>query len=166
MNNIEIKIIRNPNITLAGIVSELIKDEVERANLLPKSADEILEQMKLGNSMIAANKKAVVGYIDLGEWLDYVEIRSLVVNPELRRRGIGTRLVSYAVSLAKEKYRDKMVIAIAKPMSRGIFIRYGFKRVVKSTLKQYLWQLCIDDACPHLKDFPDCQCVALVLDDS
>jgi len=87
-------------------------------------------------------------------WHDLAEVKSLVVDPSLRGRGIGKYLVEAALDEAREL---KLQRVFALTNVEGFFQKLGFQIVDKHELPQKIWGECV--RCPN---FPDCDEIAVV----
>lgn len=84
------------------------------------------------------------------------EIRSLAVQPDENRRGIGRALLA-ACEADAGRYGIARVFALT--FVSGFFLKAGYSRVEKQSLPQKIWRDCFK--CPM---FPDCQEIAVVKD--
>ncbi len=89
-------------------------------------------------------------------WENLAEVRSLVVAPEARGRGLGRRLVEACLSDAVTLgiYR---VFALTNTVA--FFQHMGFSEVAKDSLPQKVWGDCLN--CPR---FPDCDEIAMLME--
>ena len=81
-------------------------------------------------------------------------MRSLVVDPRHRKKGIGRKLALRAI-----KEADSLNISKVFALTRreDFFKKLGFKKVSKKKLPQKVWNDCIN--CPL---FPDCDEVPVI----
>ncbi|MFP4475072.1 MAG: N-acetyltransferase [Desulfatibacillaceae bacterium] len=87
-------------------------------------------------------------------WEDLAEIRSLAVSEPHWSRGVGSRLLAFALDEAR-KFKIRKVFALTyRP---GFFERHGFAVVDKSELPQKIWADCL-----HCVKFPDCDEIAMM----
>jgi amino-acid N-acetyltransferase len=91
-------------------------------------------------------------------WEDFGEIRSLGVLAELRKKGIGSKLVKKCLEEARE-LDLKRVFVLTSHKNAGFFQQFGFKQVDKDDLPRIIWGECKD----CLK-FPDCDEIPMLLD--
>jgi len=87
-------------------------------------------------------------------WEGLAEIKSLVVAEPLRRKGLGTNIVTNCVKEAVDLGISEVFVLTYLP---SYFETMGFHRVHKDTLPHKVWQDCIN--CPK---FPNCEEVALI----
>jgi amino-acid N-acetyltransferase len=85
-----------------------------------------------------------------------VEVRSLVVLPELAGQGLGSRLLAAAVDEARRRGAQRVFALTLRP---GLFERQHFLQVDRDLFPQKVWADCI--RCPKRNR---CDEVAVVLD--
>jgi len=135
-------------------MQSLVKEEVESGIILPRSDDEI-----------ATNIRSYIGAWDEDELIGYgalhihspilAEIRSLIVAPAYRQKGVGRLLVKEALKEAKELCVKKV---LALTYNRAFFEKLGFSEIDKSDIPEHkIWQDCIK--CKH---FPMCNEIAMM----
>ena len=89
-------------------------------------------------------------------WEALGEVRSLVVAPGYRRRGLGLSLVRGCLQEARQLGLPRVFVLTFIP---DFFRRLGFSPVAKATLPHKVWADCV-----HCPDFPDCSEEALILE--
>lgn len=87
-------------------------------------------------------------------WADLAEVRSLAVDEGYRGRGIGRRLVEWAVEEAR-RMQIRRIMSLT--YEQGFFEKVGFEVVPKETLPLKVWSDCV--RCPK-KD--GCDEIAMV----
>jgi amino-acid N-acetyltransferase len=87
-------------------------------------------------------------------WDDLAEIRTLAVQEEDRRRGVGAKLVKACLEESKEFGVKKVFALTYRP---EFFEKQGFQKVDKSALPHKIWSDCL-----KCVKFPDCDEIALV----
>lgn len=92
-------------------------------------------------------------------WADLAEVRSLAVDENHLRKGIGRRLVEWAI---EESRRLGIRRLFALTYEQGFFDRLGFEVVEKATLPLKVWSDCV--RCPK-RDGCDEIAVVRVLED-
>jgi len=72
-----------------------------------------------------------VGYLDYSLIYDRMEIDNFLVNPEYRNQGIGNKLMSYLMSLAKNNNVDNITleVRVSNTIAINLYKKYGFKEV-------------------------------------
>ena len=92
--------VRKAHIRDAQTISELIGLYVADGTLLPRTPEFIAE--RIIDFLVSEEDGRVVGCVHLDEYSpSLVEVRSLAVDPEYQRRGIGIALVEAAEKLAR-----------------------------------------------------------------
>ncbi|MDR2892832.1 MAG: N-acetyltransferase [Deltaproteobacteria bacterium] len=89
-------------------------------------------------------------------WDDIAEIRSLVMEDELRGLGWGAKLVDACLGEAREL---GLARAFTLTYQDGFFSKLGFKVINKDVLPNKIWADCI-----HCAKFPDCDEIAMLLE--
>lgn len=89
-------------------------------------------------------------------WADLAEIRSVAVEEDSGRMGVGRKVVEACIAEAKELGLKRVFCLTYKP---DFFSKLGFRLVDKSELPHKVWTDCIKCA-----KFPDCDENAMILD--
>jgi amino-acid N-acetyltransferase len=143
-----------PRLSDIPAMQALAADLVEEGIILPRSDDEVATNIR---SYTVANVDGrIVGYVALHvHSVRLGEIRSLLVDPAYRGRGIGRALVEHALDEA-EALGLKEVLALTY---EGDFFRsLEFVEIPKETVPEHkIWADCIK--CKH---FPVCNEISLV----
>ena len=87
-------------------------------------------------------------------WEDLAEIRSLAVDENFQRKGIGSQLVAACLADAETFGIYRVFTLTYQP---GFFASLGFKSIDKKELPHKVWSDCIN--CPK---FPDCNEEAMI----
>ncbi len=135
-------------------MQELVANQVKEGVILPRSDDEVATNIR--SYTLAKNKDEIVGYGALHIHSPRLaEIRSLIVSPKWRGKGIGARIVLETLKEAKELGVLEVLVLTYLP---DFFSRLGFKEIEKQSIpEQKIWTDCIK--CIH---FPSCKEVSLV----
>ncbi|NPA04289.1 MAG: N-acetyltransferase [Epsilonproteobacteria bacterium] len=143
-----------PKLTDIPQMQSIIQPYVRNGIILPRSNDEIATNIR--SYILAKADNNIVGYVALHiHSINLGEIRSLVVTPSSRGKGVGKRLVEEALKEAKE-LGLKEVLALT--YSKEFFEKLGFYEIPKEQIPEHkIWQDCIK--CLH---FPVCNEVALM----
>ena len=74
---------------------------------------------------------AIVGYLDYSLIYDRMEIDNIKVEEEYQDNGIGTKLMSYLVSIAIENKVDNITLEVRKSNNKAIHLynKFGFHEV-------------------------------------
>jgi amino-acid N-acetyltransferase len=147
------KTIRRANVKDVKYIQQLINYYVQEGKLLPRSLSELYEQIR--DFFVAEIDGKIIGCCALHIiWEDLAEIKSLAVDKDMIKQGIGTELLNIAINSSKEIGVDKIFVLTYNPQ---FFKQRGFKLVDKSTLPHKIWGECVK--CVH---FPNCNEEALI----
>ena len=138
-------------------MQSLVAGEVARGIILPRSDDEVATNIRSYTLAINENGE-LLGYCALHiQSPKLAEVRSLIVAPNARRKGVGKELVNTLLSAASV-LGLKQVFTLT--YQREFFESLGFKEIDKKNLPaQKIWSDCIK--CKH---FPNCDEIALIID--
>ncbi len=133
---------------------ELVNKFAARDEMLPRALSEIYENLR-DYFVIRDAKGKVEACVALHiSWADLAEIKSLAVEENRHKKGLGAALVQACIDEAKALGIPRLFCLTYKP---GFFKKQGFKLVDKLELPRKVWAECY--SCPK---FPDCEEVALV----
>jgi len=146
--------INKANLQHAKEIHKLINFYAQRDLMLPRSLNEIYENIR--DYWIWLENDKVIGTVALHivGWNDLAEIKSLAVEAENHKKGVGKKLVSSCIEEAK-KLGIKKVFALS--FVPDFFNKIGFSVVDKKEFPHKIWAECCN--CPK---FPDCGEVALI----
>jgi len=137
-------------------MQQLVALEVKNGNILERNSSEMATTIR--SYIVAYDEDKIVGFVALHiHTATLSEIRSLVVDSEFRKQGIGTGLINRAIEEAKF-YGLKSVLVLT--YQQKLFEKFGFKVIAKESIPETkIWLDCIK--CKH---FPICDEIALTLD--
>lgn len=145
--------IRKAKLKDAKEIQRLIKLYSTRGEILPRSLSELYDHLR--DFFVSTRDRKVVGICALHIcWDDLAEIRTLAVEEEDRRRGVGAKLVKACLEESKEFGVKKVFALTYRP---EFFEKQGFQKVDKSALPHKIWSDCL-----KCVKFPDCDEIALV----
>jgi len=137
------------------VLHGLIKQEAREHRLLARSLADLYDCLR--DFWVSQAQGGVVGCAALHVvWDGLGEVRSLVVEPGYRGRGLGVELVTACVEEAGRLGLHQVFSLTYIP---EFFRRFGFRPVSKAELPHKVWADCI-----HCPDFPDCGEEALLLE--
>lgn len=138
-------------------MQNLVADEVARGIILARSDDEVATNIR-SYLLALSDENELLGYCALHvQNAKLAEIRSLIVNKNARRMGVGRALVNGHLKKACD-LELKQVFTLT--YQREFFESLGFKEIDKKDLPaQKIWSDCIK--CKH---FPNCDEIALIID--
>ena len=123
--------------------------------LLPRDPGDIRKHLR--GFIVAAVGRQVIACVSLEFYnLSLAEIRSLAVNPEIRGRGLGTRLLKAALDLAAELKLSKVFALTSSPR---FFLAQGFELARRQSLHEK-----VDRDCIHCSKANTCRLSAVVMD--
>ena len=132
----------------------LVKPEVQSGVILPRSDDEIAQNIR--SYVVARIEEKIVGFCALHIFSKQLaEIRSIIIDKNYRGKGIGKNLVNFLINEG-EKLRVESVFALT--YEREFFQKIGFEEIEKDKLpEQKIWADCI-----KCKYFPVCNEIAFI----
>lgn len=132
------------------------KEQILRSEYTQEAGIYRTEHSRLCESQSAKNAKILAGFASLKIFnADLAEVRSLIVAPQFRRRGIARAIVNELLGEAKF-YGLKSVFTLT--YQKEFFERLGFIEIPKDELPaQKIWADCI-----KCKKFPVCNEIALI----
>ena len=145
--------IRKAKLSDVKEIQQLIKLYSTRGDILPRSLVELYDHLR--DFYVFLQNRKIVGICALHVcWEDLGEIRSLAVQEEARKKGIGVKLVRACLKEAKALGMERVFALTYRP---DFFERLKFKGVDKSVLPHKIWTDCL-----KCVKFPDCDEVAVV----
>ncbi|MGJ7922362.1 N-acetyltransferase [Neobacillus sp. LXY-4] len=145
--------IRKAKVPDIEAIHELITGYAEQKVLLPRTIESLYQNIQA--MFVAVIDEQVVGCASLTIFdHQLAEIRSLVVDPKMGKKGIGKLLVDQIVEEAKRIEIDRL---ISLTYQVEFFQKCGFEVTVKDSMPQKVWSDCIN--CPKM---PSCDEIAMV----
>ena len=146
--------IRQAKYEEAESIQNLLRIFSETGKVLFRSLDDISENIL--SFWIYEKNNDIAGVYSLKTgWGKFIELRSLVVDPQYSNQGIGTKMVEESIKNALLTDCDTLfVLTYAVPM----FARLGFRVVDKEKLPHKVWNDC--NACLHQEN---CDETAMVI---
>ena len=145
---------RKPNFNDIEEIFNLINDYAAEGVMLPKSRSTLYETIREMIVAVDSEDKVVgVGALHV-TWNELAEVRSMAVNRDFTRRGIGGAIVKQLIEEGQSFGVKKFFTLTYKP---GFFQTLGFRTITKDELPHKIWRECID--CPK---FPNCDEIAMV----
>lgn len=134
--------VRKPKLSEVYELKQLIDSAVSNHAVLPRELPELYENVR--DFYVYVDEHGLGGCVALHiDMVDLAEVRSLVVRPDLRGKGVGRRLVQAALNEA-----NMLDIARVYALTREevFFLKIGFHVVDKSELPTKIWKDCL--RCP------------------
>jgi amino-acid N-acetyltransferase len=146
--------IRKAIIGDVGRIQALVNHYASKETMLGLSLSEIYDQIR-DFTVAEGPRRTLIGVCALHViWDDLAEIRSLAVDPKIRRRGVGRTLVEHCLDEARALQIPKV---FALTYQAEFFRRIGFERVDKAELPHKVWRDCL-----KCSKFPHCDETAVL----
>lgn len=150
MNNFKI---RKAKISDIKQIQGLINSYASQGLMLARSLNELYENIR--DFWVCEHRLKVIGCAAVHiSWENLVEIKSVAVDKNFQRSGIGTKLIKACLAEAKALCAKKVFVLTYVP---EFFRTFGFRKIEHAGLPHKIWAECIN--CPK---FPDCQEIALI----
>jgi len=134
-------------------IQRLIKQYSARGDILPRSLNEIYDNLR--DFFVFIRQKKVIGICALHiSWDDLAEIRSLAVREDLRNKGIGAKLLEACLKESRDLGVKRVFALTYQP---EFFEKMGFKKIDKNILPHKIWTECV-----KCIKFPDCDEIAVM----
>ncbi len=144
---------RKARLSDAAAIHALIASYAAEGILLPRTEENVREQVS--KFLVLEEECKIAGCVSLENYgADLAEIRSLAVNPEIRGRGLGGRLVEFALTEARRK---KIARVFAVTHTPEFFVRHGFAASSRRALPEKIERDCC--TCPKAKR---CKLIAVI----
>jgi N-acetylglutamate synthase-like GNAT family acetyltransferase len=122
----------------AEAIYRLIAYYVSEGLLLPRAEEEI--RRNISHFLVFEEKVRIVSCVALESYgPDLAEIRSLAVDPKLRGRRLGSRLIDFALTDAR---RRRIARVFAVTHAPEFFLRHGFAAGSRQSLTEKLERDC------------------------
>lgn len=144
--------IRKATLTDVKAIQSLINRYADSGQMLPRTLNELYEHLR--DFHVYEDESALVGVCALHvSWDGLAEIRSLAVQQDRARRGIGAQLVRRCLIEAAELRVARVFVLTYQA---GFFRKLGFTDVDKKELPHKIWTDCL-----NCVKFPNCDESAL-----
>lgn len=141
----------------APAILTLIAHYAAQGLLLPRNEADVREHAS--HFLVLEEKGRLAGCVALEAYgADLAEIRSLAVNPEIRGRGLGARLVQFALSEAR---RRRIARVFAVTHAPEFFLRQGFAAMSRLRLTEKIARDC--SSCPKSRTCRLAAVIAVVI---
>jgi amino-acid N-acetyltransferase len=135
-------------------IHKLINTFANRGEMLARPLSEIYENIR--DFVVVKQGKRMIGCAALHVmWSDLAEIKSVAVDEELRKQGVGNEMVTACLNEAAEFGIATVFCLTYQPK---FFEKLGLKEVDKMSLPQKIWTECY--RCPK---FPNCDETAMTI---
>jgi amino-acid N-acetyltransferase len=146
--------IRKAKIADLRRVHKLINDYAKKEEMIPRSLSELYEDVR--DFVVCEYDGNICGVCALHiMWEDLAEIRSLAVDRDYQKLGVGKKLVKECLKDAKALGLKKVFALTYHPQ---FFKKMGFADINKSSLPQKIWGDCL-----RCHKFPECDENAVII---
>jgi N-acetylglutamate synthase-like GNAT family acetyltransferase len=129
---------RRAKISDAEAIYRLTAHFVAQGLLLPRTEEEI--RCNIGHFLVLHEKGQLMSCLALESYgADLAEIRSLAVEPEIRGRGVGSRLIAFALAEARRRGIARVFAVTHAP---DFFLRHGFEAARRQSLTEKIERDC------------------------
>jgi amino-acid N-acetyltransferase len=133
---------RKARVSDAQAIHRLIGRYAEQGLLLPRTEAEI--RGNIDNFLVLQEKGSLMSCVALETYdADLGEIRSLAVTAEARGRGVGSRMIDFALGEARRRGVARVFAVTHAP---DFFLRHGFEAVRRDSLAEKIERDC--RSCP------------------
>jgi amino-acid N-acetyltransferase len=143
--------LRKARIGDVKIIHRMINISSGREEMLPRSLMDIYGNLRDFLVYFDEEKQSIIGICAMSIiWENLAEIRSLYVEEEYRKKGIGTKLVEACIS---EAITLELFRIFALTYKVDFFRKIGFHEVDRSILSEKIWSDCF--RCPKYPEYCD-----------
>ena len=147
--------LRGAHINDAEQMNKLVNHFAQKDLMLARPLSELYENIR--DYYVYIENGSVVGCAALHIfWKDLAEIKSIAVEEDYQKRGIGKQLIQKCLEEGKVLGINRLFVLTYIP---EFFERMGFKRVDKELLPHKIWPECV-----KCYKFPDCDEVPLIIE--
>ena len=147
--------LRGAHINDAEQMNKLVNHFAQKDLMLARPLSELYENIR--DYYVYIENGSVVGCAALHIfWKDLAEIKSIAVEEDYQKRGIGKQLIQKCLEEGKVLGINRLFVLTYIP---EFFERMGFKRVDKEFLPHKIWSECV-----KCNKFPDCDEVPLIIE--
>lgn len=147
--------LRGAHINDVEQMNKLVNHFAQKDLMLPRSLSELYENIRDYN--VYVENGSIVGCAALHVfWKDLAEIKSIAVEEDYQKRGIGKQLIEKCLEEGKALGISRLFVLTYIP---EFFERMGFKLIDKDLLPHKIWTECV-----KCYKFPDCGEVSLVIE--
>jgi amino-acid N-acetyltransferase len=135
-------------------IHRLVNSFAEKHEMIPRSLNDLYENLR--DLLVCEEDGNIRGACALHVlWDDLAEIRSLAVQKEAHRKGVGRLLVRKALRDAKALGVERVFALTYHP---EYFMKsFGFREIDKASLPQKIWGDCL-----RCHKFPECDETAVI----
>jgi len=132
-------VLRPATLDDARAIHELLVYYASRGNLLPRTHENLCRHIRDFVVLEEAGKVIASGALEVMS-NDLGEIRSLVVDADQQRRGLGQQVAVRLIDMADEIGLQRVMALTYVP---EFFTQLGFEQVERDSLPEKVWQVCV-----------------------
>jgi amino-acid N-acetyltransferase len=145
--------LRKATVTDVKAIQSLVNQYADEGQMLPRTLNDLYEHLR--DFHVFEDNGSIAGVCALHvSWEGLAEIRSLAVQKDHAKRGIGAELVQQCLSEAARLRVERVFVLTYQP---DYFRKRGFIEVDKKELPHKIWTDCL-----NCVKFPDCDEFALI----
>ena len=135
-------------------IQALLNHYASQGELLPRTKTDILENLE--HFRVIKRDNTVIACGSLEHFTDELaEVRSLMVSSDIKRGGLGRKIVSDLIEIAKQRNVGRVMALTYVP---GFFHKLGFITVNKDIFPEKIWGICV-----NCYKFENCDEIAVLL---
>lgn len=121
-------------------IQALLNHYASLGNLLPRTKGDIIKQ--LDHFRVIERDSAIIACGSLENFTEELaEIRSLMVNEDIKGAGLGRKIVQELLLMAEARQVKRVMALTYVP---GFFHKMGFKTVDKDIFPEKIWGICVN----------------------
>ncbi len=136
-------------------IQKLLTFHASRGAMLSRSLAELYEVLRDFYVVVEGDKLLGTAALHI-VWEDLAEVRSVAVEEDAGRKGVGSQVVQACIDEARAIGLKRVFCLTYKP---DFFAKFGFRIVDKAELPHKVWGDCL-----KCVKFPDCDEIAMILD--
>ena len=143
---------------VAGI-QVLLNHYASMGDLLPRTKQDIIDKIEcfrvIRNEQLNNNRVIACGSLE-NFTSELAEIRSLMVDSEIKKHGLGKLIVTQLIEMARQTEVKRLMALTYVPT---FFHKLGFKTVDKDIFPEKVWGICV-----NCYKFDNCDEIAVLLE--
>ena len=134
----------------------LLNHYASMGDLLPRTKQDIINNLEHFR-IIKDQEQTVIACGSLENFTqELAEIRSLMVSSEIKQKGLGSKIVSELIAMARKRKVERLMALTYVP---AFFHKIGFKTVDKAIFPEKIWGICV-----NCYKFDNCDEIAVLLE--
>lgn len=139
MNNDQLTVRSATDNDIAGI-QVLLNHYASMGDLLPRTKTDIINNLE--HFRVIEHENEIIACGSLENFTDELaEIRSLMVASDIKRGGLGRKIVDTLIEMAQQRKVQRLMALTYVP---EFFHKMGFKTVDKSIFPEKIWGICVN----------------------